>query len=165
MGTTDDRTFCLLWLHVIWLPYLATREPFDVYPSVVTIWFSIHEEGFCHYYTLCTDVLQLQLHLWGLPPPQSLSRCHMMSQYVHGYNIIIDSVDWGPTLSIMRKCTVVILLHNLIGERDALIGWVNCRPRSSSLRSSSTIRSGTELPRSSVRLTSPLQQHQMVYSD
>jgi len=27
VGTTDDRTFFLLWIRVIWLPYLATYEP------------------------------------------------------------------------------------------------------------------------------------------
>jgi len=27
VGTTDDRTFCLLWIRVIRLPYLATYEP------------------------------------------------------------------------------------------------------------------------------------------
>ena len=33
---------------------------------------------------------------------QNDTQCCMMWQYVHGYNIITDSVDWEPALPIMR---------------------------------------------------------------
>ena len=33
---------------------------------------------------------------------QNVTQCHMMWQYVHGYNIIIDSVNWEPALPVMR---------------------------------------------------------------
>jgi len=42
VGTTDDRTFCLLWIRVIRLPYLATYEP-----SKYAIQCACGEQGFC----------------------------------------------------------------------------------------------------------------------
>jgi len=42
VGTTDDRTFCLLWTRVIRLPYLATYEP-----SKYAIQCACGEQGFC----------------------------------------------------------------------------------------------------------------------
>jgi len=37
VGTTDDRTFCLLWIRVIWLPYLATYEPMCMWRARVLL--------------------------------------------------------------------------------------------------------------------------------
>ena len=42
VGRTDDRTFCLLWIRVIRLPYLATYEP-----SKYAIQCACGEQGFC----------------------------------------------------------------------------------------------------------------------